>query len=253
LNHLLKITIGFLVLSGTGAVMADEAMLQTTPAATAAVSAETCTGLINARGDVNEGSAGVNETDPIEVNKAGLHDSDVSIELARQDVIRDTGKLSDDKIKLEDAQTTKNDPAAAKAKTEVESDQVAVSQDRERLKRHLENKIGNDKILVSLLDEKIKDDREEAARHNHKMSDDTAKLDDARKRYVADEIEQRKTVVENDQTDVDADTQKLNLRVADKAEYVMELQTDSRHLNEVVHHLSEEDPSPLDNKVAENK
>jgi hypothetical protein len=197
---------------------------------------------------------GVNETDPIEVYKAALRDTDANINMARQDVIRDTGKLSDDKTKLEEARTAKNDPAAAKAKTDVESDQAAVKQDRERLQKHLAIKIENDQVIARKFDEAINLTREDAARGTRKISDDRAKLDDARKRYVTDEIEARNTEVENDQTVLDGDAEKLNRLGEGKAEYVLELKNDSRHLDEVVKHISEADQvSVADNGAAESK
>ncbi len=240
MKNLLNLTMGLLILSGTGLAMADDAIVQTKPVIKADVNADTNVGA--GRSDVNANSgADVNETDKIEVNKAALRDNDVNINMARKDVVRDTEKLSDDKTKLEDAQTSKDDQTIAKAKTDMESDKAAVEKDRERLKKHLADKIENDKVIVRKFDEKIKDTRKDVVRDTQKMTDDTAKLDDAQKRYATDEIEKRKADVESDKTVVNADTEKLNKRIADKAECVVELKNDRRHLDAVVKHLSEED------------
>gem|GEM_PF-2336739 len=259
MKNLLKIAMSLLILSGAGLVMADDAIIQTKPLlkadvnADTHVSANTSTGMAG-KSDINaSSSADVNETDKIEVNKAALRDNDVNIDMARKDVVRDTGKLSDDKTKLEDAQTAKDDQAVAKAKTDVESDKAAVEKDRERLKKHLAEKIENDKVIVRKFDEKIKDTRKDVVRDTQKMSDDTNKLADAQKRYAADEIEKRKADVESDKTVVNADTEKLNKRIADKAECVVELKSDRRHLDAVVKNLSDENQvSVTDNISAES-
>jgi len=237
--------------------MAEDSIVQTKPLIKADVntSANVSANSVNSRGDMSaDSSADVNETDKIEVNKAALRDNDVNINMARKDVVRDTDKLSDDMTKLEDAQTAKDEQAIAKAKNDVESDKAVVEKDRERLKKHLADKIENDKVIVRKFDEKIKDTRKDVVRDTHKMADDTAKLDDAQKRYATDEIEKRKADVENDKTVVNTDTDKLNKRVADKAECVVELKNDRRHLDAVVKHLSEEDQvSVTSSSDVENK
>jgi hypothetical protein len=256
MKNLLKITIGLLILSGAGLAIADDALVQTKPVVKADLNTSANVGANDnvGKSDVNEnGSADVNETDKVEVNKAALRDNDVNINMARKDMIRDTDKLSEDKTKLEDAQTAKDDQVISKAKTDIDSDKAAVEKDRERLKKHLADKIENDKVIVRKFDEKIKDTRQDVVRDTQKMSDDTDKLSDAQKRYVTDEIEKKKADVENDKTVVDTDTEKLNKRIADKAECVVELKNDRRHLDAVVKHLSDENQvSVTDDTNTEN-
>jgi hypothetical protein len=256
MKNLLKMTIGLLILSGAGLAIADDALVQTKPVVKADLNTSANVGANDnvGKSDVNEnGSADVNETDKVEVNKAALRDNDVNINMARKDMIRDTDKLSEDKIKLEDAQTAKDDQVISKAKTDIDNDKAAVEKDRERLKKHLADKIENDKVIVRKFDEKIKDTRQDVVRDTQKMSDDTDKLSDAQKRYVTDEIEKKKADVENDKTVVDTDTEKLNKRIADKAECVVELKNDRRHLDAVVKHLSDENQvSVTDDTNTEN-
>jgi len=256
MKNLLKMTIGLLILSGAGLAIADDALVQTKPVVKADLNTSANVGANDnvGKSDVNEnGSADVNETDKVEVNKAALRDNDVNINMARKDMIRDTDKLSEDKTKLEDAQTAKDDQVISKAKTDIDSDKAAVEKDRERLKKHLADKIENDKVIVRKFDEKIKDTRQDVVRDTQKMSDDTDKLSDAQKRYVTDEIEKKKADVENDKTVVDTDTEKLNKRIADKAECVVELKNDRRHLDAVVKHLSDENQvSVTDDTNTEN-
>ena len=256
MKNLLKMTIGLLILSGAGLAIADDALVQTKPVVKADLNTSANVGANDnvGKSDVNEnGSADVNETDKVEVNKAALRDNDVNINMARKDMIRDTDKLSEDKTKLEDAQTAKDDQVISKAKTDIDNDKAAVEKDRERLKKHLADKIENDKVIVRKFDEKIKDTRQDVVRDTQKMSDDTDKLSDAQKRYVTDEIEKKKADVENDKTVVDTDTEKLNKRIADKAECVVELKNDRRHLDAVVKHLSDENQvSVTDDTNTEN-
>jgi hypothetical protein len=137
MKNLLKMTIGLLILSGAGLAIADDALVQTKPVVKADLNTSANVGANDnvGKSDVNEnGSADVNETDKVEVNKAALRDNDVNINMARKDMIRDTDKLSEDKIKLEDAQTAKDDQVISKAKTDIDNDKAAVEKDRERLK-----------------------------------------------------------------------------------------------------------------------
>jgi hypothetical protein len=250
MKNLFKITMSLLILSGAGLAMGDEALVQTKPLVKADVNTDAnvsantnaSVNLVNGKDDINaSSSADVNETDKIEVNKAALRDSDVNINMARKDVIRDTDKLKEDTAKFEEAQSAKDDQVMAKAKADVDNDKEAVNKDRERLEKHLSEKINSDKVIVRKFDERIQNTRKDVVRDTHKMSDDTAKLADAQARYTADEIEKAKADIENDKTVVNADTEKLNARISAKADFVTELKNDRRHLDAVEKHLSDED------------
>jgi hypothetical protein len=249
MKNLLMTAVSLFILSGTGLAMADEAIVQTKPL----VADVNTDANVSANTNMASGKTDVNETDKIEINKASLRDNDVNINMARKDVIRDDAKLKDDMDKLADAQSAKDDQAIATAKTDVENDKNAVGKDRERLKKHLGEKIENDKVIVRKFDDKIRDARKDVTRDSEKLSADTDKLADAQKRYATDEIDKKKADVENDKTVVNDDTTKLNQRIADKAEYVVELKNDRRHLDAVEKHLSEEDQvSVTDNTSAES-
>lgn len=239
-----------LMLSGASLAMGDDAIVQTKPLlktdvnTDANVSANTnaSANLASGKDDINaSSSADVNETDKIEVNKAALRDSDVNINLARKDVIRDTEKLKEDTAKFEEAQSAKDDQVIAQTRADVDSDKEAVNKDRERLEKHLSEKIDSDKVIVRKFDERIRGTRKDVVRDTQKLSDDTTKLADAQAKASSDDIEKAKADVENDKTVVNSDTEKLNARIAAKADFVAELKNDRRHLDAVEKHLSDDD------------
>jgi hypothetical protein len=243
MKSLFKAAMGLLILSGAGMVMADEGMVQTNkPIVNTEVSGSAD---VNADTKTTAVKADVNETDSVEVNKASLHENEISIRDTRKDVIRDNQKLADDTESLKDAQEKNDAQAIAKAKSDISDDQNSLNKDRERLKKHIAEKIENDHVIVRKYDEKIRNTRKDIVRDSKKLSDDTAKLADAQSRNAADDIEKAKADVSTDQATVNADTTKLNNRLAYKAECVVDLKNDRRHLEAVNKHLSDDEQTSI--------
>jgi hypothetical protein len=250
MKSLLKVAMGLLILSGAGLAVTTNAIAETSKPV---VQAD-----VNASADVNTdtkmttGKTDVNETDSVEINRASIHDSEISIRATRKDVDRDTQKLTDDTENLKDAQEKNDDKAIAKAKADIGDDQSAINKDRERLKKHISEKIEKDRAIVRKYDEKINNTRKDVARDSRKLSDDTAKLADAQSKNAADAVEKAKADVDADQAMVNADTTKLNNRIAYKAECVVDLKNDRRHLEAVVKHLSDDDQASISGDAAVN-
>jgi hypothetical protein len=250
MKHLFKLTIGVLILAGAGLAVADEGIVTSKPLVNTQVNADA-----NAESStkMTGGSADVNETDSVEINKAAIRDNEVNIHAARADVDRDTQKLTDDTEALKDAQSRTDDQAIAKSKADVDADKALVDKDRERLQKHIGEKIENDKVVIHKFDDRIRHTRKDVAHDSKKLLDDTAKLADAQTKNAADDIEKDKSDVETDKAVVDADTTKLNDRIAFKAKCVLELKNDRRHLNEVVKHLPyDEEASASDTTTADS-
>jgi hypothetical protein len=249
MKSLLKVAMGLLILSGAGVAMADEAIVTNKPLVKTEVNEDAN---VSANTKMSNSKVDVNETDSVEVNRASIHENEVSIMGTRKDIDRDTQKLSDDVDALKDAQAKSDDKAIAQAKSDVAGDKNAISKDRERLKKHLSEKIENDRAIVRKYDEKIRNSRKDVVRDSKKLSDDTAKLADAQSRNAADDIEKAKEDVATDQEVVNADTTKLNNRIAYKADCVADLKKDRRHLDAVAKNLAENDESSVSEDTTVN-
>jgi hypothetical protein len=242
MKSLLKVAMGLLILSGAGMAMAEESIVQTKPLVKTEVNADAN---VSANAKMSNGKADVNETDSVELNKASLHENEVSIISTRKDIERDTEKLTTDTDALKDAQAKSDDKAIAQAKTDMASDKDAINKDRERLKKHLSEKIENDRVIVRKYDEKIRNTRKDVVRDSKKLSEETAKLADAQSKNAADAIEKAKADVATAQATVNEDTTKLNNRIAYKADCVADLKKDRRHLEAVNKNLADNEQSSV--------
>jgi hypothetical protein len=250
MKSLLKVAMGLLILSGAGMAMADDAMVQTNkPMVKTDVDTDTN---VSANTKMSNGKTDVNETDSVELNKASVRENEVSIMGTRKDIDRDAQKLTDDTDALKDAQAKSDDKAIAQAKTDMASDKDAINKDRERLKKHLSEKIENDRVIVRKYDEKIRHTRQDVVRDSRKLSEATAKLADAQSRNAADDIEKAKADVATAQATVNEDTTKLNNRIAYKADCVADLRKDRRHLDAVNKNLTDNEQSSVSDDTTVN-
>ncbi len=235
MKNLFKLTLGVLIFTGPGLVMAEEAFVNNKPLVKTQVNADAN---VESNTKMTSGKVDVNETDTIEINNPAIRDNEINIRKAREDVDRDIKKLSEDIDALKEAQTKTDDQVIAKAKADVDEDKALIKKDRERLKKFIAEKIKNVRVVIRKLDDRIRDTRDAIIRDGKKVSDDTARLADAQSKNIADDIEKAKANVETDKAVVDTDTTKLNNRIAYKAKCDLELRNDRRHLDEVVKHIA---------------
>jgi hypothetical protein len=180
----------------------------------------------------------------IELNQTAIRSYAFQIESARKSLVRDNQKLTDDSTKLLDARSVKDERAINQNQSDIQKDQNAIEKDRALLKKNLMKKINADQLLVRRNDEKVEVAQKFLRRDSQKVAADNAKVDDARSRYEAEETQQRRADMEQDQKTVDADTIQLNQDRLDQAGSADQLVADRRHLTAAEQNLNENGDTP---------